>query len=195
MATNNMINTPEPFGAASGGTGLASPTAHGIMVAEGSSAMTPIVLSAGQILIGTTASDPAAASIEAGTGITVTNTSGAITIAATGGGLTWSTITAGTLAAAINNAYVLNHASTACVVTLPATAALGSKIILRGLAGSGGWTATANTGQTIQFGNQSSSSAGSWSSTDPGDSCDLECIVANTTWALSNAVSSGLTKV
>lgn len=195
MTTNNMINTPEPFASASGGTGVASPTAHGIMVAEGASPMTPIVLGAGQVLIGTTASDPSAATLTAGTGIGITSASGAITINSTGGGQTWSTITAATLAAAVNNSYVLNHSATACVVTLPATAALGSKISLRGLAASGGWTATANTGQTIQFGNTSTSSAGSWSSTNAGDSCDLECIVANTTWALSNAVSAGLTVV
>jgi hypothetical protein len=195
MATNNQINTPEPFAATAGGTGVASPTAHGIMIAEGASPMTPIVLGAGQILIGTTASDPSAATLTAGTGININSVTGAITISTTGGGLSWSTVTAATLAAAINNGYVMNHASTPCVVTLPATAAIGSKIALRGLAGSGGWTATANTGQTIQFGNTASSTAGSWSSTNAGDSCDLECIVANTTWTLTNCVSSGLTVV
>ena len=195
MATNNMINTPEPFGASSGGTGVASPTAHGIMVAEGSSAMTPIVLSAGQVLIGTTASDPVGATLTAGTGISITSATGSITINATGGGLSWTTVTSATLAAAVNNAYIMNHASTACVVTLPATAAIGSKISLRGLAGSGGWTATANSGQTIQFGNTATSTAGSWSSTNAGDTIDLECIVANTTWIATNVVSSGLTLV
>lgn len=105
---------------------------------------------------------------------------------------TWSTITAATLSAAINNGYVINHAATACVITLPATAAVGSKVAIRGLSGSGGWTATANGGQTIQFGNTASSAAGSWTSTNGGDSCDIECIVANTTWTLTNCVSSGL---
>lgn len=195
MATNNMINTPEPFAVGSGGTGLATLTDHGIMIGQGTANVSLIVLGAGQILIGTTASDPVAATLTAGTGVTITSASGAITINATGGGQTWSTVTAATLAAAVNNTYVMNHASTPCVVTLPATAAVGSKIGLRGLAGSGGWTATANTGQTIQFGNQSSSTAGSWSSADAGDGCDLECIVANTTWTLSNAVSAGLTRV
>lgn len=150
----------------------------------------------GQIYIGRTSGGPAlAANITAGAGISITNAANSITISGTGGGLGWSTITAATLAAAINNGYVLNHAATPCVITLPATAAIGSKIAIRGLAGSGGWTATANTAQTIQFGNQSSSSAGSWSSTDAGDSCDIECIVANTTWTLTNCVSAGLTKV
>lgn len=195
MATNNMINTPEPFAASSGGTGVASPTAHGIMIAEGASAMTPLVLGAGQIPIGTTASDPVGATLTAGTGVSITSASGAVTINSTGGGQTWSTITAATLAAAVNNTYVLNHSATPCVVTLPATAALGSKIGIRGLAGSGGWTATANTAQTIQFGTVASSSAGSWTSANGNDTCDLECIVANTTWSLTNCVSTGLTVV
>lgn len=149
----------------------------------------------GQIYIGSTAGHAIAENITPGTGVNIVNAANSITINVAGGGLTWSTITAATLAAAINNGYVINHATTPCIITLPATAALGSKIAIRGLAGSGGWTATANTGQTIQFGNTSSSSAGSWSSTNAGDSCDLECIVANTTWALSNAVSAGLTVV
>lgn len=195
MTTNNQVNAPFPLSATKGGLGVSNPTAHGILVGEGASAVTPIVLGAGEILIGTTAADPAHTTLTAGTGVSITSASGSVTINATGGGLTWSTITAATLAAAVNNGYVLNHAATACVVTLPATAALGSKISFRGLAGSGGWTITANTSQTIQFGNQTSSSAGSWSSTDPGDSCDVECIVANSVWALSNAVSADLTVV
>lgn len=152
-------------------------------------------LNNGELYIGATGAKAIAANITPGTGISITNAANSITINAVGGGLTWSTITAATLAAAVNHGYVLNHASTPCVVTLPATAALGDKVSLVGLSGSGGWTATANTSQTIQFGNTSTSSAGSFSSTDAGDSCELVCIVANTTWALSNAVSAGLTVV
>jgi len=259
MATNNMINSPEPFALGIGGTGsalvasnggivysdvddleiLSGTATAGLPLLSGSNAAptwgtatfpasaaintltyasavnvlsqlptvndaalttnatgvpTWIPLTAGQIIIGATGAAPLAGTITA-TGATVTVGANTIAIAVTGGGMTWSTVTAATLAAAINNAYVLNHAATPCVVTLPATAALGSKVIIRGLAGSGGWTATANTAQTIQFGNQSSSSAGSWSSVDAGDCCDLECIVANTTWGLTNALSAGLTKV
>ena len=177
MTTNNMINTPEPFALASGGTGAALSAVQGAIAYSGASAIAFTAAgSAGQFLQ------------SQGTGTPIWT-------AVPGVLVTWTTITAATLAAAINNGYIMNHASTACVITLPATAPIGSKISIRGLAGSGGWTATANTGQTIQFGNQSSSSAGSWSSTDAGDCCDLECIVANTTWVLTNAVSSGLTKV
>ena len=66
-----------------GGTGLNSSTAtaHGILVSEGASAFNPIVLTAGQVLIGTTAGDPVGALIGGATNqITVTSATGAITI-------------------------------------------------------------------------------------------------------------------
>jgi hypothetical protein len=177
MTTNNQINTPEPFALASGGTGAALSAVQGAIAYSGASAMAFTAAGlTGQFLQ------------SQGTGTPIWTAIPGVLV-------TWSTITAGTLAAAINNGYIINHASTPCVITLPATAPIGSKIAIRGLAGSGGWTATANTSQTIQFGNQVSSSAGSWSSTNAGDSCDIECIVANTTWTLTNAVSSGLTVV
>jgi len=195
MSTNNQINSSQPFSAAIGGTGVASPTAHGILIAEGSSPMVPIVLGAGQLLIGTTASDPSAAALTAGTGVSITSASGAITINATGGALTWSTITGATLAAAVSHGYIIADVSAPCVVTLPATAAIGDAIRLNGLSTGQGWVATANTSQTIQFGNQASSSAGSWASTNAGDSCLITCLVANSIWGMSDVVSSGLTKV
>lgn len=67
-----------------GGLGVSNPTAHGILIGEGASPVTPIVLGAGQILIGTTASDPVAAAINSGTNILVQNSSGSITIGITG---------------------------------------------------------------------------------------------------------------
>lgn len=69
-----------PLSSTNGGTGVSNPTAHGIMVAEGASAMTPIVLSSGQILIGSTGADPVAAAINSGTGILVGNGAGSITV-------------------------------------------------------------------------------------------------------------------
>ena len=80
MTTNNSTNSPFPLSATQGGLGVASPTAHGVLIAEGASAANPIVLSAGQVLIGTTSSDPSAATITGSGGITVSATSGAIAI-------------------------------------------------------------------------------------------------------------------
>ena len=153
------------------------------------------LLTDGKIYIGSSSGPALAENITPGTGIAVVNAGNSITLNVTGSGLTWSTITAATLAAAINNGYVLNHSSTACVVTLPATAAEGSVIAFQGLSGSGGFTITANTGQTIQFGNTSTSSGGSLSSTNAGDTLWIVCGVANTTWLAISSISAGLTVV
>ena len=72
-----------PLITSQGGSGLVSPTAHGILVSEGSSPFNPIVLGAGQLLIGTTAGDPVAATLTQGTALTITSTTGAITIGVT----------------------------------------------------------------------------------------------------------------
>lgn len=80
-ATTGVVTVAGTLISTNGGTGVSNPTAHGIMIAEGASAMTPIVLAAGQVLVGTTASDPTAATIGSGTGITVTSSTGAISIA------------------------------------------------------------------------------------------------------------------
>ncbi len=63
-----------------GGLGVSNPTAHGILIGEGASAVNPIVLSSGQILIGSTGADPVAAAINSGTGILVGNGAGSITV-------------------------------------------------------------------------------------------------------------------
>ncbi len=88
MATTNSINAnaSHPLAAINGGTGVSSPTAHGIMVAEGSSAVSSKVLTNGQLLIGSTGADPSATTLTAGSGVTITNAAGSITIAASGGG-------------------------------------------------------------------------------------------------------------
>jgi len=72
-----------PLITSQGGSGLVSPTAHGILVGEGSSPFNPIVLGAGQLLIGTTSGDPVAATLTQGTALTITSATGAITIGVT----------------------------------------------------------------------------------------------------------------
>lgn len=60
MATNNAINTPFPIDVASGGTGASTLTDHGVLVGSGTNAITPLsVGTTGQLLVGTTGSDPA----------------------------------------------------------------------------------------------------------------------------------------
>ena len=128
----------------------------------------------------------------AGTGIGLSLVGNQLTISASGGAMTWNTVSGTSQAAVVNNGYFTNNAGLV-TVTLPATAAVGSMIAVAGQ-GAGGWTLAANTGQTIQFGSVASTSGGSWSSTNQFDTIFVVCQVANTTWQVLSAVSSGLTK-
>lgn len=192
MATNNTVNAPFPLSATQGGLGLASPTAHGVLVGEGASAVTPIVLGAGQVLIGTTASDPSAATLTAGTNISITSATGAITINATGaGGFTWVDTATGSQAMAVNTGYVTNDGASLVTYTLPATAVEGSILRVAGLS-AGGWKIAQNASQLIHFGNQTTTTGtgGSLASTNAFDQVELLCVVANTTFVVLSAVGN-----
>jgi hypothetical protein len=181
-----------PFSATVGGTGLVSPTAHGVMIGEGASAMTPIVLGAGQILIGTTSSDPAAAAINSGTNIVVANGSGSITVNASGNaGLTTSNIAGTTQAAAVNKRYIVANASQT-TITLPTTFAIGDIVIIKGL-GAAGWILQAGVATTIQLLSQSTTSGGTLTSSGQYDTVQISGLVANTTWSVDYVLSVGLT--
>lgn len=191
MALNNAVNAPFPLSATQGGLGLASPTAHGVLIAEGASAVTPIVLTAGQVLIGTTSSDPTGATITSGTGISVTSISGSITIAATGAGsFVWNVQATGTVTMVANNGYYVTDAS-AVVLTLPTTAAAGTVIEVAGY-GAGGWTIAQNASQEIFFGNQHTTAgvSGSLASTNQYDAIRILCTVANLDWTVLSSVGN-----
>lgn len=107
------------------------------------------------------------------------------------GGMTWANVAGTTQAAAINTGYVIGNASQT-TVTLPATAALGSVVAIQGK-GAAGWVLTANAGQTIQVGQSATSSGGTVTSAANFDAIQVVCITANTTWAVSYVLSSGVT--
>lgn len=69
-----------------GGSGVVSPTAHGILVAEGSSAFNPIVLASGQILLGSSSADPSAVALNLGEVVSLGNQVNSVTA---GGQVTW----------------------------------------------------------------------------------------------------------
>lgn len=181
-----------------GGTGVSSPTAHTLPVAEGSSNYTFVgPLTNGQLLVGSTGADPVAAAITAGTNVTVTNGAGSITIAASGhASVSWSTIAGTTQAAAVNKGYIpLNVALT--TITLPASSVVGDELIIVG-SGSGGWSIAQNANQMIHIGSAVSTTGvgGSVSSTNRYDTLSLVCTVANLEWNAWNAPqSAGLTIV
>jgi hypothetical protein len=66
-----------------------------------------------------------------------------------GGGTTWSEVTASTLSMAVGNGYILNN-SGGVTATLPSTAAVGDIMEIVGK-GTGGWTLAQNSGQTVHF--------------------------------------------
>jgi hypothetical protein len=172
-------------------TGL--PTANSASLVTNSSGV-PVwssTMTNGQLIIGSTGSTPTAATLTAGTGVSITNAAASITITATGGGLAWSTIAGTTQAAAVNNGYVAGNAAQT-TVTLPATAAVGDIVGVEGL-GAAGWILAANTGQTIKIGSSTTSSAGSLTSAAASDNVYVTCIVANTTWRVRTTNSAGLT--
>ena len=178
MTTNSSINSP--------GFDF---TNHGIMVAQGTAATVTKVLTNGQLLIGSTGADPVAASISAGTGISVTPGAGTITISATGAEV-WVDQASSPVTMAVNTGYVADL-GTLLTFNVPATAAVGDTFIIQGK-GAGGWTVVANTGQTIHLGSSATSVAGSLASTNQWDSVTITCVTANTAFAC-RAVQGNIT--
>lgn len=103
--------------ASQGGTGLSSPAAHSLLVTNGSSAFTRLGTAGnGQLPIGSIGSDPVLATITGGTGITVTNGPGTITIAASGSSVV-ETITGNSGGALSPTAGNINVVGTGSVTT------------------------------------------------------------------------------
>ena len=179
-----------PITPTQGGTGVVSPTAHTLPVAEGSSNFNFIgPLTDGQLLIGSTGADPVAGNLIPGAGISISNASGAITISASGSGVTWTTITAVSVNAIANNGYITNRTVTPVSVVLPATFSAGDFVEIMGL-GAGGWSLVCNSGQNIEFGSVSTSIAGSINSDIQYSNITVKGIVANTVWSVTSINSN-----
>jgi len=144
----------------------------------------------GQLPIGSTGADPVLATLTAGVGISITNGTGSITIAGTGGGLSWTDVTGTTQAMAVNNGYTANN-SGLVTLTLPSTAAYGSLVAVVGK-GAGGWKIAQNSGQTIHFGitNTTTGTGGSLASTNQYDVVYLLCTVANTDFTVIQSIGN-----
>jgi hypothetical protein len=193
MATNNAINSNFPATPAlpiNGGTGVSSPTAHTLPIAEGASNFNFIgPLTNGQLLIGSTGADPIAALITAGSGISIANAAGSITISATGNA-PYVEVTTTSQAMVTNTEYTANNASLV-TLTLPATANIGDEITVNGK-GAGGWLIAQNASQLIHFGSSvtTTGTGGSLASTNQWDNIKLKCITANTTWTIQTAIGN-----
>lgn len=139
----------------------------------------------GQIIIGSTGATPAPHTLTAGTGITISNGAGSITINSTSASANWVDQTTTPVTLAINTSYVADNAGLV-TFNMPATVAFGSVFNIVGF-GAGGWLIQFNTGQTGHLNSSATTSAGSFASTERYDSITLVCTVANTTFV---AISS-----
>lgn len=182
MTTNNVTNNIPNENIA----------AHSIILSEGTNASVGLSLGAGQIPIGTTSGDPSAAAIGSGTNILVQNSSGSITINATGiASFGWTDVASGTQSMAVNTGYICDNGASLITFTLPVTAAEGTLISVAGFS-SGGWKINQNASQNIRFGNQvtTTGTGGSLASSNQGDQVDLLCVVANTSWVVRAPVGN-----
>jgi len=172
-----------------GGTGATSLTDHGILLGSGTSAVT--VTSApsdGQLLIGSTGADPVLATLTAGTGISIVNASGSITLSSSGT-IPWVLQSASTTLA-VNTGYFVS--SGALLLALPATSAVGDIIEVSLLDSATSFQITQSAGQQIRVGSTTTTlgAGGTLTSTAFGDSLKLVCYASNTLWQCMSIIGN-----
>lgn len=181
-----------PISPSHGGFGSEDPAIHTIPIAQGTDPFNFVgPLTNGQLLIGSTGSDPVPATITAGTNISISNTAGHITISGSGSaGFTWNSITDTEAFLADNNGYVVDNVALV-TLSLPVNAAFGTEIIIIGK-GAGGWLVAQNSGQSISFGTSTTTTGadGSLASTADKDTIVLTCTVDNLEWTVVSAIGS-----
>jgi|SRR5579863_1270689 len=128
----------------------------------------------GQVIIGSSAGAPAAATLSAGTGISISNGHNTITIAATGSGFTWTDVTGATQTISVENGYLTDRGG-GVTYTLPASANIGDTFKIVGKAGLA--TITPNANQQLLIGSASGTvgATGTAVSTNAGDCIEFIC--------------------
>lgn len=104
--------------------------------------------------------------------------------------IVWTDVTGTSATMVANNGYMADNAGLV-TLTLPATAAQFTMLQIAGN-GAGGWTIAQGAGQSINFGNVTSTVGvgGSISSTNKYDQLTLMCVVADTTWTVRSSVGN-----
>jgi hypothetical protein len=101
---------------------------------------------------------------------------------------TWTLANSTPITVASDHKYVASNGATLTTFVLPAIASFGTTFEISGFS-SGGWILTQNAGQSINFGNLTTTAGvgGSLSSTNQNDYIKVVCVTANATW---NVISS-----
>ena len=108
-----------------------------------------------------------------------------------GGVLSWSEVTGTTQALAVNTGYILNHATTMIVATLPSTAALGDVIRIVGK-GAAMWKVAQNASQYIRFaGLTTTTGTGGYLQAENAYDCiEIMCTTANNGWTVISSIGN-----
>jgi len=195
MATNNAINLNSTGITGYDGAGTfngSTVTNHSILLggANNHTINNLGVATNGQLPIGSTGADPTLATLTAGTGVSITNGAGSITINAVGAGMTWTVVTGATQAMSVNNGYIANRAGTVAF-SLPTTSAVGDMVAVTGINTATGWSIAYTTNQQIFFGTSSATiTTGSLASTAIRDTVYLVCVVANLSWNVVGSIGN-----
>lgn len=189
-AINNATYTLTSDTAITATTGNITATAGNLVSTLGDLVLTngKITLAAdsgtdGYVICAATGANPTWSAITAAAGSGITVTLGANTIAlASTAPFTWAQV--GADGALVVNQGSINTKVALLTMSLPATAAVGTTIILQGL-GAGGWTITQAANQQVILGNQTTTlgAGGSLASTNANDSISLVCTTADLIWS------------
>lgn len=186
---NNSINAnaTTPLAPVAGGSGVSNPTIHGVLISEGAGAFVPIVLAAGNLLVGTTAGDPVGVTLTAGTGISISSVSGGITITNSAPTMSWVDQTSTPITMTTKTGYTSDDGATLVVFTLPTSAAIGDTIEIQGK-GTGLFQISQAASQQIFMGNVSTTAGtgGNLASTLQYDYIRLKALTtgATSTWSV-----------
>jgi hypothetical protein len=176
---------------AGGGTGNISFNTTGVVIsgATSTTALTAVTLTDGQLAIGSSIGNPAASTITAGPGISITNGHNSITISNTGAGFTWHDVTGGSATLAAENGYIADSGSLT-TFTMPTNNVFGDTIKIVGK-GAGGWKIVYGAGQNIIFGSSASTATtGNIASTNANDCVELVCTTSSVTAPIFTVVNA-----
>ena len=190
MATNNAINTPLIIPVPRGGTGASSLTANTFVLANGTDALsTSGALADGQLFVGSDGLAPVATTLTAGTGISITNGAGSITIDSTVNASGYTVVDASQAVEAFKD--YITYGSGTITLTLPADGTTSVGDIFAVTTGSQQWIIAQPASATIRFGSELTTPgiSGSLESSNLGDSVSLVKTAANT-WQVVAAVGN-----
>lgn len=165
-------------------------THNAVLTTNATGVITPIAVIDGQVVIGSSAGAPLAATLTASTGITITNGHNSITIASNGAN-PWVDQTTASVTMATNTGYTSDAGASLVTFTLPTTASIGDWVEINGK-GSGGWVIAQAAGQSIHYGNLTTTVGvgGSLASSNQFDCVRLRCLTANTIWTVVSTIGN-----